>query len=197
MGALLKPLFLAKAGKVCEACHEFAGGKLIDIGAGRCYIARELQKKEGVKATCVDVANLNETGLKLVVYDGKKLPFKENAFDTALIAYVLHHCDNQLDILKEAARVCKGNIIIFEDTKVAPITKVMDFLANTFRGIETPFLFHDERRWLEIFKGLDMEVVAVKRGVEKEWFYPFVEHTMFVVKKRMGKGKSTQHKKRG
>ncbi len=189
IGSLLKPLFLTKARKVYEACHEFAGGKLIDIGAGRCYIARELQKKESVKATCIDVANLNETSLKLIVYDGKKLPFKENTFNTALIAYVLHHCVNQVDILREAARVCKGNIIIFEDTKIAPVTKAMDFLANKFRGIETPFLFHDEKEWMKIFDGVGLEVVAVKKDVEKEWFYPFVEHTMFVVKKKGKTGK--------
>ena len=184
IGSLLRPLFLIKARKVYDACHEFVNGSLIDIGAGRCYIARELQKKTGVKATCVDVANLNETDLKLTVYDGKKLPFKDSSFDTAIIAYVLHHCDNQIDIVKEAARVCKGNIIIFEDTKVAPITKAMDFLANKFRGIDTPFLFHDNREWLKIFRELNLEVVAVKMDVEKEWFYPFVEHTMFAVKKK-------------
>jgi ubiquinone/menaquinone biosynthesis C-methylase UbiE len=184
LSALLRPLFLTKARKIYQACHGFTEGKLIDIGAGRCFIARELQKKKGVVATCVDVDDLNETNLKLLVYDGKTLPFKSNSFDTAIIAYVLHHCDNQLDILKESARVCKGNIIIFEDTKVAPITKTMDYLANKFRGIETPFLFHDENEWIDIFKKLGLEVVAIKRGVEKEWFYPFVEHTMFVVRKK-------------
>jgi ubiquinone/menaquinone biosynthesis C-methylase UbiE len=189
ISGLLKPLFLTKARKICDECHEFVEGKLIDIGAGRCYIAKELQKKSGVRATCVDVENLNETDLKLIVYDGKRLPFRDNSFDTALIAYVLHHCENQLDILKEAARVCEGNIIIFEDTKVASITKAMDFLANAFRGIETPFLFHSEEEWVKIFTALNLDVVAVKRGVEKEWFYPFVEHTMFVVRKRGKKGK--------
>jgi len=181
---MLKPLYLTKARKVRKACDAFVEGKLIDIGAGRCYIARELQKKKGVRATCVDVANLNKTDLKLIIYDGNKLPFKDNSFDTALIAYVLHHCDNQIEILKEAARVCRGNIILFEDTKLSALTKAMDFLANTFRGIKTPFLFHDEKGWLAIFKRLDLEVVSVKHRVEKEWFYPGVEHTMFVIRSK-------------
>jgi SAM-dependent methyltransferase len=184
IGKILRPLFLIKAKKIYRECQKFVNGGLIDIGAGRCLIARELQKKKGVRATCVDVTNLNETSLALIVYNGKRLPFKDDSFDSALIAYVLHHCENQIGIIKEAARVCKGNIIIFEDTKVGTVTKMMDFLANRFRGIETPFLFHNEVGWRRIFKSLNLEVVSVRKDVEKEWFYPFVEHTMFVVKKR-------------
>ena len=179
----LKPLLLIKARKITGCCSEFLKGNVIDIGAGRCYIAHMLQKENKLKVTCLDVKDLSQTGMKVVVYDGKNMSFKNNQFDSALIAYVLHHCDDQLKVLKEAIRVCKGSIVIFEDTKPSPITNSMDFLSNRIRGVETPFHFHSENEWKDIFKKLNLKIVAVKHDVEREWFYPFVEHTMFVVKK--------------
>ena len=52
--------------------------------------------------------------------------FKDNFFDSAIIAYVLHHCDDPVSVLKEAKRVCRGNIIIFEDIEV-------DFVVRSSR----------------------------------------------------------------
>ncbi|MBI2651804.1 class I SAM-dependent methyltransferase [Candidatus Woesearchaeota archaeon] len=180
---IIKPLLLTKARKINEACGKYVKGKVIDIGAGRCYIAKELKEKNNVKVTCIDIDDLNLTELKLIKYGGKNIPFKDNEFDTALLAYVLHHCENQLQVLKEAKRVCKGNIIIFEDAKISFITKTMDFIFNALHNVKAPLLFRNEEEWIEIFNNLGLKTITIRRHVEKEWFYPFVEHTMFVVKK--------------
>lgn len=180
--AAIRPLLLTKAKKINDCCKEFLKGKMLDIGAGRCYIANEI-KKNNVDVICLDVKNLSQTGMQVVVYDGKNIPFKKNEFDTCLIAYVLHHCEEPIKVLKEVIRVTKGNIIIFEDTKPSAFVNMMDFLSNKLRGVETPFKFRTEKEWLEIFKKLNLKIVAVKHNVEREWFYPFVEHTMVVVKK--------------
>lgn len=180
---LVRPLLLTKAKKINNCCKEFLKGNVLDIGAGRCYIAKEIEAKNKIKVTCLDVKDLSQTGTKVVVYDGKKIPFRNNEFDTALIAYVLHHCEYPSKVLNEVIRVCKDNIIIFEDTKPSFFTNIMDFLSNKLRGVETPFKFGKEKEWLSIFKKLNLKIVAVKHNVEREWFYPFVEHTMIVVRK--------------
>lgn len=181
--AAISPLLLTKAKKINECCKEFVKGKVLDIGAGRCYIADEIRKKNKADVTCLDVKNLGQAGMKVVVYDGKKIPFKNNEFNTCLIAYVLHHCEYPLKVLEEAARVTKGNMIIFEDTKPSAFVNMMDFLSNKLRNVETPFKFRTEKEWLKVFKKLNLKIVAVKHNVEREWFYPFVEHTMVVVRK--------------
>lgn len=180
---MIEPLLLTKAKKINECCGEFIKGRVLDVGAGRCYVAKELEMKNNVKVTCIDIKDFSRTETRVVVYDGKKIPFKNDEFDTALVAYVLHHCEAPLEVLKEAVRVCKGSVIIFEDTKPSPFTGLMDFLSNKLRGVETPFKFRTEEGWIEIFKKLNLKITAIRRGVEREWFYPFVEHTMFVVKK--------------
>ena len=179
----IRPLLLTKAKKINDCCKEFLKGKVLDVGAGRCYIAKEIQVKNGIKAVCLDIKDLNQTDMKVVVYDGRKIPFKDSEFDTALVAYVLHHCEDPLKVLKEIIRVSKENIVIFEDTKPSPFSMLMDFLSNRLRGVKTPFKFKTEKEWINIFKKLNLKIVAVKYNVEREWFYPLVEHTMFVVRK--------------
>lgn len=181
--AAIRPLLLIKAKKINDCCSEFLRGKVLDVGAGRCYIAEEIGKKKNIEVTCLDVKNLSQTGRKVAVYNGKKMPFRNNEFDTTLISYVLHHCEEPIKVLKEAMRVTKGNIVIFEDTKPSAFVNMMDFLSNKLRGVETPFKFRTEREWLSIFKKLNLKIAAVKHNVEREWFYPFVEHTMVVVRK--------------
>lgn len=183
---LMKPLYETKARKVEQHARKFIAGNVIDVGAGRCLIGREVEKNSKSRVTSVDVIDLNETDLELVLYDGKTLPYKDNSFDTALIAYVLHHCDDPVAVLKEAVRVCKGNIILFEDIDVDIIERVADFVANKIfnhKDINMTYNFKSRKEWLEIFKNLGLEVVHVEEGVEKEWFYPFAKHIMFVVKK--------------
>jgi ubiquinone/menaquinone biosynthesis C-methylase UbiE len=180
---IIRSLLLIKAKKMNKYCRELLKGKVIDVGSGRGYIAKEIQTKNKVDVTCLDVKDLSQTNSKVTVYDGKNIPFKKNQFDTALIAYVLHHCEEPLKVLKEVIRVCKGNIVIFEDTKPSPFTNIMDFMSNKLRGVETPFKFRQEKEWIDIFKKLNLKITKVKHNVEREWFYPFVEHTMFVVRK--------------
>lgn len=180
---IIRPLLLTKAKKINDSCKKFVKGRVLDFGAGRCYIAKEMQSKNNIEVTCLDIKDFSRTDIKVVVYDGKKIPFKVNEFDTALIAYVLHHCEEPLKVLKEVIRVCKSNIIIFEDTKPSAITKAMDFFSNKLRSVETPFNFKTEKEWLDVFKKLNLKILAVKHNVDRQWFYPFVEHTMMVVRK--------------
>ena len=179
---LIKPLLLIKAEKIESLCKPYLKGKVLDVGAGRCYISKRL-KNIGLKVTCLDVNDLGRAGMKVVTYNGRDFPFKNDQFDSALIAYVLHHCEDPLRVLNEAIRACKGNIVIFEDTKPSPITNAMDFLSNKLRNVDTPFKFRARSEWMKVFKKLNLKVIDVQHNVEKEWFYPFVEHTIFVVRK--------------
>src|SRR3989338_10633379 len=94
-----------KAMKINNEISKFLSGKLLDVGAGRCYISKEIQSKnKGVDTTCIDITDFNKTDLKLILYDGKNIPFKDNSFDNILLIYVLHHVDDPTAMLKECIR---------------------------------------------------------------------------------------------
>lgn len=173
-----------KAKKIYNHCKDYLEGNLLDVGAGRCFIAKTIKEKKGIDVTCIDIKDLNRTDLKLILYDGKKLPFKDNQFTTVLLVYVLHHCEDPEQVLKECIRVTKRNIIIFEDPDPNFMTKFMDYIFNTIRGVKATMQFKTIGQWKSLFQELNLELVKVERNVEKQWFYPFIEHVMFVVKKR-------------
>lgn len=181
---LVKPLCLCKAGKIADHCGSFLHGDVLDVGAGRCYIAKEIQQRHGNRVSCIDVADLNETDMPLKVYDGNRIPYKNSSFDTAILVYVLHHCENPLDVLKECVRVVRkgGKIIIFEDFGFILFTFALDWVSNKLHNVDAPLNFKKEHEWLDVFKGLGLDVIHVRRGVERQVFYPFTEHTMFVLK---------------
>ena len=181
---IAKPLCLQKARKIAKHCSNYVKGDVLDVGAGRCLIAKEIQDVYKVKVTCIDVNDLNETSLDLIVYDGKSIPFRNNRFDNVLLVYVLHHCEDPIAVLKECKRVCKsgGKIIIFEDFGFIWFTYLMDIIANKLHNVATPLNFKTEKEWKYIFKDNGLNILKVHNGVEKQWFYPFVEHKMFVLK---------------
>ncbi len=178
---LIKTTFLLKAKKVSFECKRFLGKDILDLGAGRCYIAREIKNKNDVNITCLDIDDLNETDMKLNLYNGKKLPYSNNSFDTVLIVYVLHHCTDIISTLKEAVRVSRKNIIIFEDFGKSIFLHPMDYISNKLHNVEAPLNFKTEKQWISLFRKLDLKVKVIRRGVEKQVFYPFVKHTMFVL----------------
>lgn len=91
------------------------GQKILDVGMGSGSLSYFLNKK-GYKVTSVDVSRLSiYEDLKPVIYDGHKLPFPDKEFDTALIVHVLHHCNDGLEVLREAKRVAR-RVIFVEDT---------------------------------------------------------------------------------
>ncbi len=179
---LYRKLCLNKAGKIHKECSRYIAGSVLDVGSGRGYIAKEISK-DGKNVQCLDVKDHNLTDLPLKIYDGKKIPFKANSFDTVLVCYVLHHADDPIRLLKECIRVSGKRIIIFEDNADSLLTKPLDILFNRLHGVDTPLNFRNIGQWLKEFKKLNLKIIKIKRGVEKQWFYPGVEHIMFVVDK--------------
>ena len=97
--------------------------------------------------------------------------------------YVLHHAENPINLLMECIRVSKKRIVIFEDNAGSLLAKPLDIVYNKLHGVDAPLNFKSIDKWIKEFKKLDLKIIKVKRGIEKQWFYPGVEHMMFVLSK--------------
>jgi ubiquinone/menaquinone biosynthesis C-methylase UbiE len=181
--SLYGKLCINKARKIYRESQRYILGSVLDVGSGRGYIAKEIAKA-GKKVQCLDVKDLNLTDLPLKVYGGKRIPFKDNSFGTVLTCYVLHHAEDPIYLLKECVRVAKKRLIIFEDDADGPLTKILDVLFNKLHGVDTPLNFKNVNEWVKEFRKLNLKIIKIKRGVEKQWFYPGVEHIMFVLEKQ-------------
>lgn len=94
------------------------GGRLLDIGCGVGQVVATLTR-EGFEAHGVDVAapNIERTRSftdRCLLYDGRRLPYPDNHFDTVGALNVLEHVEDPEDFVREAVRVCApgGRVVL-------------------------------------------------------------------------------------
>jgi len=106
--------------------------KILDIGTGTGFVAKGIMEAKNKNITCIDV-RLNPLckSIPVIIYDGKKLPFPDESFDTSLLIAVLHHCKKPLSVLDEAIRVSSKRIIIMEDLFESPVEKWLTLIEDS------------------------------------------------------------------
>ena len=94
-------------------------GSVLDVGCGDGKVGEGLSQ-QGYKITLADVfqhPHIQKTGLEFsLTTQAGILPFNDQRFDNALLAYVCHHSDDPINTLREARRVTRrnGRIIVME-----------------------------------------------------------------------------------
>ena len=171
-----------KAGVVWKHIGSYIKGKkVLDIGMGSGSNSY-LLKKKGFDIAGVDVANLSiYEDLKPVIYDGHKLPFKDNRFETAVIIHVLHHCYDGLEVLKEAKRVAK-RVVFIEDTFRNSGEWFFDAVFDSLGNFE--FWWHKYRKvseWRQIITKNGWRVAAFEEWSETGIVTPYGRYCMFVI----------------
>jgi ubiquinone/menaquinone biosynthesis C-methylase UbiE len=166
------------------------GDRVLDIGAGGGWIGEHVRDLREAQVTLLDVENMNRTDLALKVYDGKNVPFPDSSFDVSMLVFVLHHCEDQIQVLAEAARVSRKRIIIFEDTFRNPFEKFLCglndwisnspfFLANPFK-MNMPFHYRSVPEWEDMFKKFSFKVTF-----KKETQHFITRHVLFILEKHL------------
>jgi ubiquinone/menaquinone biosynthesis C-methylase UbiE len=142
------------------------GDKILDIGSGTCNICQIL-KNNSYDCTPVDIENKSIlSNIAPIIYDGKKLPFKDRSYDVALLLTVLHHTPNPETILKEAKRVAK-RIIIIEDVYLNIFHKYLTFFIDSLLNFEFSKHPHSNKKdaeWKNPFNKLGLSLIDVKKN---------------------------------
>ena len=153
------------------------GDKVLDIGLGNGFVAKQIMDYYNVYMEGVDVVDYNDTNIKNTIYNGLNLPFKSSSFDCVLILQTLHHCTDQIQVLKEAKRVSKKRMIIMEDVYDNKFEKLMtfmhDYISNKRKGVDCPYYFHNKQEWEKIFKNLKLKIEKETDTVSKYLFLTF------------------------
>jgi len=130
---------------------------------------------------------MNLTELPFKMFNGKELPYPDNSFDVCLFIGVLHHVENQDKLLKEARRVARKKIIIFEDiffSKIGKLwIKVRDVVGNIPEELNMNFAFkfNNLSRWKNIFKKLHLKILYSKIFFNH---FRMTHHVIFVLAKK-------------
>ena len=148
------------------AKHIPDGSQVLDIGAGTGWVGHRLQERKACTVQLVDVVDRNETVLPLRLYNGKRLPYATNSFDTAVLVFVLHHTLNHAELLAEAARVARQRIIIVEDTPKNRLERAAQWACDTVMNLEhgfaTPHSYKNITDWHSLFATIRLPVVRTE-----------------------------------
>jgi len=150
-------------------------GKILDLGSGSGELTKKLLGN-GYDVTAVDVTDkVKVSGVKVIIYDGRHLPFDDKQFDQTLLITVLHHVPDYENLLREVARVSREVIVVedvYDNWWDLIWVKFWDGLLNLeFSG--HPHNNKKDREWKTIFERLGWKLKDEKRGTIKEILYSF------------------------
>lgn len=138
-----------------------AGASVLDVGCGDGEIAWLLgRRRPDLQISGVDVLVRNDTRVPVERFDGQRLPFGEGAFDVVSFVDVLHHCDNQLELLAEARRVARQAIVIkdhaLRGVGAGRTLRFMDDVGNRRYGVALPHNYWRPDQWSAAFASLNL-----------------------------------------
>lgn len=185
------------ANRKVQTLAPFLDGRqeLLDVGCGDLKLAEELVKynsKLSITGTDVVDFGYRPSGIKFVKYDGKRLPFPKESFDTALVFHVLHHCDDPYKVLQEAVRVARKRVIVIEPVYRVeveiPIMRFVDWVYNVWkeRSIAMKYQFFTLDYWLQTFNDLNLKLVNMLDLDKYPRFTPVGRAYLFELIKKRG-----------
>ncbi len=107
---------------------------VLDVGCGigltESVLHRHVGVLEGVDVSSemVAIARQRVPKVSFQVYDGRRLPYSDEAFDLAILVCILHHVPpkERPDLIREIGRVVRrrtGHVAIFEHNPLNPLTQ--------------------------------------------------------------------------
>ena len=161
-----------KAGReMCKDCLNFIkeDSTLLDLGCGSGIIGKEFSRFFNSEILGLDIIDNRVIEIPFRRYNGKDLSFlKDNSFDAVLINFVLHHCQNPIDLLKESKRVSKDIIVIYENIPEGLLSKIFCYLhgvsfACLFQKNENTGKFLKRKEWETEFEKMGLKVLYSKK----------------------------------
>lgn len=158
---------------------------LVDIGSGTGDVSL-LLKQRGKDVTAVDVAGFHGPRLvEPIIYDGQKLPFLNNAFDTALLLMVLHHTPNPQIIFSEASRIA-SEIILIETSYTTRLSKWLTVLSDAIGNIQFNIFWNSyktDERWRKFIDDNGYRIIKTAKYDDKNFGLPFLHIAYYLRKK--------------
>lgn len=154
---------------------------ILDIGCGPCLVAEQLVWR-GFDVTAVDVDH-NSVTREVVpqLYDGRRLPFRNNSFDVALILSVLHYTPDPVLLIKEASRVA-NRLLILEDVYTSDPHRIATYLLDSLFNLEFKDHPHSNlstEGWQRLFEKEGLKVLAM----DVQPYAGVLKHALFCLEK--------------
>jgi SAM-dependent methyltransferase len=117
---MLKSLFDAamerRSGQLIDQVGEWipVEGPVLDLGSGTGHLSARLKRERGLEVVTADVSDMHVVGRPPVLITDGVLPFDQGTFSAALLFFMLAYPKDPAGVLREAARVTRGPIILVQ-----------------------------------------------------------------------------------
>lgn len=89
-------------------------GPVLDLGSGTGHISARLERELGLEVVTADVSDMHVVGRPPILITDGVLPFDDGTFSAALLIFMLAYPNDPIGLLREAARVTRGPIILVQ-----------------------------------------------------------------------------------
>jgi ubiquinone/menaquinone biosynthesis C-methylase UbiE len=157
-----------------EQCLPADAGSLLDLGCGDGEIGRQLaERRPGLDVSGVDVLARPTCHIPFTVYDGRTLPFADDAFDYVAVIDVLHHTDDIGATLAECVRVARRGVIVkdhlCENATDHRILRFMDWVGNRSHGVTMTYNYQPKSAWRRLIADAGLQT---RSWTERLGLYP-------------------------
>ena len=157
------------------------GASVLDVGCGDGKIARlVMDARPDVALEGIDVMLRPRSVIPVGLYDGRVIPHSDRSFDVVMFVDVLHHTDNPVGLLLEAARVARTAVVVkdhaAEGLFAYPTLRFMDRLGNCRHNVAMPYNYLTLGQWWEAFDRLGL---VAAHWTHRLNLYPFPADLIF------------------
>src|SRR5262245_61220520 len=161
------------------------GHSVLDVGCGDGFIDRLiLERRPDLRICGTDPLVRRGAHIPVVPFDGRRLPFTDQSWDTVFFCDVLHHAEQPVELIMEAVRVTRHSILIkdhsVEGCLAQPTLRFMDFVGNAPHGIALAFNYFTPAQWEDAYRATGLVPLEVRRklGMYPSWAEPFVGRSL-------------------
>lgn len=135
--------------------------KGLDVGCGQGEIAARVQQLcPQISLDGVEVLVRHDAAIPVTKFDGKRLPFAASSFDFVMLIDVVHHVENQLELLRECSRVANKFVLIkdhyCESIWDNLVLRFMDWIGNRAYAVTLPYSYLSRKRWEQLLEKCDL-----------------------------------------
>jgi SAM-dependent methyltransferase len=152
-----------------------SNSRVLDVGCGDGQLARLIADKRSDISICgIDVRQRKDSAMLVETFDGKSIPYGKDSFDVVMLVDVIHHADQPITLLRDAARVAKQAILIkdhlVEGTFAYLTLQLMDWIGNARHGVSLPYNYWTLAKWHGVFDELRLNITFWESNLR---LYPF------------------------
>lgn len=138
------------------------GASVLDIGCGDGVIGSLIaQLRPDVSMQGVEFMVRPECKIPCRSFDGSKLPYPDASFDLCLFVDVLHHTQDPAILLREAARVSRGLVLLkdhLDENFLDHFTlHFMDWVGNRPHGVVLTYNYQSRKEWANCFSACGLK----------------------------------------